>query len=157
MIPRSSVLELGGFAALPGGDPYHDADLAFRIRHAGHKVVYQPTTRVIQHDRLHWKERASSAFKTQEQALKRHFRERWSERLESHPEQSSSLVRLIRPHSNRQTGLGQVLVIDHRIPTPDRDSGSFRMMEIIPAIKNRGITSSCSPTIWRFFLPISRI
>jgi glycosyltransferase involved in cell wall biosynthesis len=48
------------------------------------------------------------------------------------------LVRLLRPQRDRQAALGQVLVIDHRIPTPDRDSGSFRMMEIIRAIKRRG-------------------
>jgi O-antigen biosynthesis protein len=33
---------------------------------------------------------------------------------------------------------GQVLIIDHRLPTPDRDSGSFRMMELIRAIGRRG-------------------
>src|SRR5262245_17987341 len=39
---------------------------------------------------------------------------------------------------SRRAALSQVLIIDHRIPTPNRDSGSFRMMEIIRAIKRRG-------------------
>src|SRR5262249_19550712 len=39
---------------------------------------------------------------------------------------------------SRRNSRSHVLIIDHRIPTPDRDSGSFRMMEIIRAIKRRG-------------------
>ena len=45
---------------------------------------------------------------------------------------------LIRTHSANRPRFGQVLVIDHRIPTADRDCGSLRMIEIIRAIKGRG-------------------
>ena len=40
--------------------------------------------------------------------------------------------------ANATTLTGRVLVIDHAIPTPDRDSGSLRMMEILKAIRRRG-------------------
>ena len=137
MIPRDLFLELGGFDPDQSG-PLCDADLAFRIRHSGHKVIYQPITRVIQHARVSAREQPSTEFRNQEQAHLRRFRERWRERLDSHPEPPRGLVRLLGHHHARQAALGQVLVIDHRLPTPDRDSGSFRMIEMIRAIKRRG-------------------
>jgi glycosyltransferase involved in cell wall biosynthesis len=42
------------------------------------------------------------------------------------------------PHHVQSADRGRVLVIDHRLPTPDRDSGSLRMMELIRAILGRG-------------------
>jgi len=36
-----------------------------------------------------------------------------------------------------ESGSGDVLVIDHRIPYADRDGGSFRMMEILRSIRRR--------------------
>jgi glycosyltransferase involved in cell wall biosynthesis len=53
----------------------------------------------------------------------------------------------------RQHASGQVLVIDHRIPTPNRDSGSFRMMEIIRAIKRRGHHVALIPDNMAVFSP----
>ena len=138
MVPQALFLDLGGFVLADAGASYDDVDLAFRIRHAGHRVIYQPATRVIQHDLSSSRNRVSPASRTQAQTRSRRFRERWHERLQSHPDPCSGLVRLVRPQHARQAALGQVLVIDHRIPSPDRDSGSLRMMEIIRAIKRRG-------------------
>ena len=47
----------------------------------------------------------------------------------------------------------QVLVIDHRLPTPDRDSGSFRMMELIRAIGSRGHLITFFPNNEAVFSP----
>jgi O-antigen biosynthesis protein len=47
----------------------------------------------------------------------------------------------------------QVLVIDHRLPTPDRDSGSFRIMELIRAIQRRGHEITFIPDNWAVFSP----
>jgi O-antigen biosynthesis protein len=49
--------------------------------------------------------------------------------------------------------LGQVLIIDHRLPTPDRDSGSLRMMELIRAIGRRGHQITFIPDNWAVFSP----
>ena len=51
---------------------------------------------------------------------------------------------------------GQVLVIDHRIPTPDRDCGSLRMMEIIRAIKHSGHHVTFIPDNMAVFVRISK-
>lgn len=53
-------------------------------------------------------------------------------------QQVSRPVLLTHPRLRESADRGRVLVIDHRLPTPDRDSGSLRMMELIRAILGRG-------------------
>jgi O-antigen biosynthesis protein len=52
-----------------------------------------------------------------------------------HPRAPSPVIHL---HGPAERSPRPVLVIDHRLPTPDRDSGSVRMMELIRAISRRG-------------------
>jgi glycosyltransferase involved in cell wall biosynthesis len=49
----------------------------------------------------------------------------------------------------------QVLIIDHRLPSPDRDSGSLRMMELIRGIRARGHSVTFIPNnliAWEAYL-----
>ena len=48
------------------------------------------------------------------------------------------MLRLVRADGGETAQLGQVLVIDHRIPTPDRDCGSLCMVEIMCRIRQAG-------------------
>ncbi|HKI21109.1 MAG TPA: glycosyltransferase family 2 protein, partial [Isosphaeraceae bacterium] len=52
MVPRDLFHELGGFDRSYSPAYYEDTDLAFKIRHAGHKVIYQPMARIIHHEGL---------------------------------------------------------------------------------------------------------
>ena len=99
MIPRELFRQLGGFGSRSLASDHEGASLSFKVRHAGHKVIYQPTARVIHDTRLprEWAQTTGTPM----------FR-------------------------------GRVLVIDHSLPTPDLDSGSLRMMEIVKAIRRRG-------------------
>ena len=51
MVPRALFFELGGFDTEGTFEHYGEMDLAFKIHHSGHKVIYQPRAQVIQHDR----------------------------------------------------------------------------------------------------------
>ena len=137
MIRRALFLELGGFDSESQTDAYDHADLAFRIRHSGHQVIYQPLAKIVERDggpaQAHTPQEIRSRTRNQ-----RRFRERWRERLDFHPESNSGLSRLVRAHGLEAGSLGQVLVIDHRIPTPDRDCGSLRMAEIMRRIRQAG-------------------
>ncbi len=55
--------------------------------------------------------------------------------LAGHPDFASPMIH---PLGRAARSPRPVLVIDHRLPTPDRDSGSVRMMELIRAIARRG-------------------
>ncbi len=138
MVPRALFLELGGFDRDRSLEHFSEIDLAFRICHAGHKVIYQPRAQVIQHHRAPLGASTKPEASSRQQAGQASFRQRWRARLEHLPEPATDLVHVRRDQSPSAAGLGQVLVIDHRIPTPDRDCGSLRIVEIMRRIRRAG-------------------
>src|SRR5207244_660920 len=50
MIPKSLFESLGGFDSKYAPCYYEDTDLAFKVRAAGHKVLYQPLSKVIHYE-----------------------------------------------------------------------------------------------------------
>jgi len=138
MVPRALFHEMGGFDPHYSPAYYEDVDLAFKVRRAGHKVVYQPSARVIHHEGVTSGTTVSTGVKAYQAINQPKFRNRWKERLDSHPEPPRDRARIVHSHGRAQKPPGQVLVIDHRELTPDRDSGSLRMMEMIRAIRSRG-------------------
>jgi O-antigen biosynthesis protein len=153
MVTRALFLEIGGFDAGHEADAREEIDLAMRIRHTGHKVIYQPLASVVQSDRARPKARVSPAAGSQQRAAQQGFRERWRERLDHHPQPGPGVLRLVRAHGAESARFGQVLVIDHRLPTADRDSGSFRIMELIRAILRRGHHVTFIPDNMAVFSP----
>jgi glycosyltransferase involved in cell wall biosynthesis len=76
-------------------------------------------------------------------------------RLDTHPQSPEELAPIAHRPGRATPPGGQVLIIDHRLPTPDRDSGSFRMMEMIRAILARGHHVSFIPNnllVWSPYL-----
>ncbi len=138
MVRRALFQHLGGFDTEFKPAYYEDTDLAFKIRHAGQKVIYQPLARIVHHEGLTSGRSVSSGVKSHQLVNQAKFRRRWGERLAAHPDPLSGPVRLVHPHGAEELPRGQVLVIDHRLPTPDRDAGSLRMLELVRAICRRG-------------------
>jgi O-antigen biosynthesis protein len=138
MVPGVLFRGLGGFDERHSLEPYGEVDLAFRINHSGHKVIYQPRAKMIRHAREPQGAGKSAELSALEQVGQTNFRKQWRDRLERHPESTRGISRLVRAHGAPAEQLGQVLVIDHRIPTLDRDCGSFRMVELIRGIQRRG-------------------
>jgi O-antigen biosynthesis protein len=139
MVPRALFEQLGGFDAEFTPAYYEDTDLAFKIRHAGHKIIYQPHARIIHHEGLTSGTSLESGVKSYQVVNQKKFHRRWSERLDFHPSAPP-------PDSDRNiytrdldvASRGQILVFDHRLPFHDQDSGSLRMMEMIRAFSQTG-------------------
>jgi GT2 family glycosyltransferase/glycosyltransferase involved in cell wall biosynthesis len=138
MLPRALFLSLGGFDERYRPAYYEDTDLAFKVREAGLKVIYEPAAEVIHHEGLTWGTDTSKGIKSHQVVNQVAFRERWRERLERHPRTSSELVHIVADNGREGSPPAQILMIDHKILTPDRDSGSLRMMEILKGIRSRG-------------------
>ena len=138
MVPRALFQHLGGFDTEFKPAYYEDTDLAFKIRHAGQKVIYQPLARIVHHEGLTSGRSVRSGVKSYQLVNQAKFRHRWGERLAAHPQPSDAPIRLVHAHGEEANSRGQVLVIDHRLPTPDRDAGSLRMLEMVRAICRRG-------------------
>jgi len=138
MVPRALFERFGGFDSHYKPAYYEDTDLAFKIREAGHKVIYQPMARIVHYEGLTHGRSVQSGVKSYQLVNQEKFRRRWSDRLAAHPEPPKAHTRIIHPHGVETGSRGQVLVIDHRMPSPDRDAGSIRMIEILRAIRLRG-------------------
>ena len=139
MVPRHLFHELGGFDNRYAPAYYEDTDLAFRIRHAGHKVIYQPTAIITHHEGLTSGTSLDSGVKSYQRINQSKFRERWEPRLASHAPQPTG-VRDLNAYTRRMDLIsrGHILVIDAHLLAPDRDCGSLRMMELIRSIRRRG-------------------
>jgi O-antigen biosynthesis protein len=137
MIPRMLFKQLGGFDTHFAPIYYEDTDLAFKARHAGHRVIYQPLSRVIHFEGLTSGTDVRFGLKTHQVTNQTKFRTRWQSRLRLHPDSPTSPVRIVRDHGPGVQAPGNVLVIDHRLPTPDRDAGSVRMFEMMRLIRQR--------------------
>jgi O-antigen biosynthesis protein len=139
MVPRALFEQLGGFDAQFSPAYYEDTDLAFKIRHAGHKIIYQPHARIIHHEGLTSGTSLESGVKSFQVVNQKKFQGRWSERLDFHPPAPPpDSDRNVYTRDRAVAAQGQVLVIDHRLPFADQDCGSLRMMEMIRAVARAG-------------------
>jgi GT2 family glycosyltransferase len=132
-IPRALFAQVGGFDARYAPAYYEDTDLAFAVRAAGRRVLYQPAARVV-HD-----EGATSGTDTGSGAKAYQVRNR--ERFAAH--RSVELTAQPAPgtlpspavlHRNQR----QVLVIDALTPQPDHDSGSLRLVNLMRLLREEG-------------------
>ena len=133
LIKREFWNELGGFDGEYAPAYYEDTDLAFRVRAAGKRVFYQPHAVVV-----HFEGQSSGIDLTQ--GVKRHqvinqkkFADRWEKVLGTHRPNG------MWPHieQNRYTST-RILVIDACMLTPDQDSGSLRMFEMLGLMRSMG-------------------
>jgi GT2 family glycosyltransferase/glycosyltransferase involved in cell wall biosynthesis len=132
-IPRALFTQLNGFDTRYAPAYYEDVDLAFAVRAAGRKVVYQPAATIV-----HFEGQTSGTDVTQ--GIKRHqtinqsaFAAKWAGALAAH-RPNGVHVELERD----RFATTRMLVIDARMLTPDQDAGSLRMqamLEIATALR----------------------
>lgn len=131
---RKSLFEaLGGFDSHYAPAYYEDTDLAFKIRDAGYKVLYQPESVVVHYEGISSGTDLSSGTKRYQVVNHRKFHERWDQALKAQPAPGSP-IHLAATHRHRS----RVLVVDACTPTPDQDSGSVRMTNLLQLLVDRG-------------------
>jgi GT2 family glycosyltransferase len=126
MIPKALFLSMGGFDSRYEPAYYEDTDLAFKVRQAGYKVLYQPLSEVIHYEGATGGTDLSSGAKKYQDVNRSTFAERWADELIRKP--ANGDVAFLR---EPPPGGKNILVIDHHLPMADRDSGSLRMFQIL--------------------------
>ncbi len=125
---------LGGFDERFAPAFYEDTDLAFRIRAAGRTVVYQPLSTVYHHGGASCGDAPGRGIKDLQERNRTIFAAHWSAVLQAH--------RLPGTATTSGTGRARIarrlLVIDHQLPTPDRDAGSAFLSEFMLAFRMLG-------------------
>lgn len=132
-IRRDLFAEMGGFDTHYMPAYYEDTDLAFRIRQKGLRVLYQPAAEVFHIEGVSHGRDENSGIKAHQVTNGKKFFERWQGVLASHNDNA------VDPDNECHRGTkGNVLVIEACMITPDQDSGSIRMFNLLKVLKDEG-------------------
>ncbi len=131
MVRRDLWEKVGGFDERYAPAYFEDTDLAFQARSLGYRVVYQPNSVVVHFEGVSHGKDLATGIKAYQEVNKEKFLERWREVLLRDHFPNGQEVFQARDRSRyRKT----VLVIDHYVPTYDRDAGSFFMYSLLKAL-----------------------
>jgi glycosyltransferase involved in cell wall biosynthesis len=133
MIPKSLFQSVGGFDPRYAPAYYEDTDLAFKVRQAGYKVLYQPLGEVIHYEGATGGTDLATGTKKHQDINRSTFAETWAAELVKRPVSGDAAFLGQAP-----TGRKNILVIDHYVPSPDRDSGSLRMFQVLKLLRQLG-------------------
>ena len=133
MIPKSLFQKLGGFDSKYAPAYYEDTDLSFKARNDGYKVLYQPMSEVIHYEGVTGGTDLAAGTKKHQEINRLTFAETWATELMAKPA-TGDLMSL----TQTPPGKKNILVIDHHLPMPDKDSGSVRMFNILNILRGLG-------------------
>ncbi|HEX8069164.1 MAG TPA: glycosyltransferase [Pyrinomonadaceae bacterium] len=128
LVRRELFDRLGGFDARFAPAYYEDADLCMGVRALGHKVVFQPASRLVHYEGVTAGRDTAAGFKRFQTINREKFVAKWREVLarEHLPHDPAHVER-----AADRSRAPRVVVFDERVPTPDRDAGSARMLFIL--------------------------
>ena len=133
-IERSYFDQLGRFDEQFAPAYYEDTDLSFKVRHDGKRVVYQPASIATHHEGISCGTDVTSGVKKHQALNQDRFLAKWRDELsQNHFPGSLSL-----PEAADRLATGHVLIVDAQVPTPDRDSGSIDMFNMIRILTAEG-------------------
>jgi GT2 family glycosyltransferase len=136
LVPRALFARLGGFDTRYAPAYFEDADIAFQIRAAGLKVLYQPRSRIVHFEGVSHGTDLKAGIKAYQVVNRETFVSRWQATLSSdHFVNAEHVLRARERARHRKV----VLVIDHYVPQPDRDAGSRCMLSVLRAFLQAGL------------------
>jgi O-antigen biosynthesis protein len=141
LVRRALFEEMGGFDRAYAPAYYEDTDLCFRLRERGYSVLYQPAARVTHVGGATAGTDTSTGVKAHQIGHQETFSGRHIAALRQQMPPDPSRVRHAR---DRRRGR-QVLVVDHRVPQPDKDSGSVRMTALLDILADIGFCVTFLP------------
>jgi O-antigen biosynthesis protein len=143
LLVRSEVWEAtGGFDERYIPIYWEDTDLCFAARELGWRVVYEPKAVVIHAEGSSMGTDVTSGGKRHQARNQPEFVKKWRQQLNKQP--SGASPESAYAASDRNHG-PHVLVIDHHVPLPDRDSGSVRMWHLLEGLLSLGCRVSFLP------------
>ncbi|HEX7341829.1 MAG TPA: glycosyltransferase [Rhodanobacteraceae bacterium] len=139
MIRRRLFDSVGGFDTRYAPAYYEDTDLAFSVRAAGQRVIYEPRSLVVHMEGTTSGTDVFAGVKQHQQINQQRFADTWRKALVQQPAAGTpveAILRGSRPH---------LLVIDTATPEPSRDSGSLRLVALCKLLGDLGWRVSFLP------------
>jgi len=143
LIRRELLTRLGGFDGRYAPAYYEDTDLAFAVRAAGLKVFYEPRAVVVHFEGVTAGTDTASGMKRFQTVNRDKFLEKWTNELAAQPAPIHE-ARLA-PAAANHRARGRVLIADSYTPTPDQDSGSLRMVNLMRLLREAGYAIDFMP------------
>jgi O-antigen biosynthesis protein len=135
MVEQHIFARLGGFDEIYAPAYFEDADLCFRLRQIGLKTLYQPQSVVIHHEGMSHGRDINFGIKSYQVANRGKFINRWRNVLsKEHYCNGQNVFRARERAMHRRV----VLVVDHYVPTPDRDAGSRTIVAFLSTLMDAG-------------------
>jgi GT2 family glycosyltransferase/2-polyprenyl-3-methyl-5-hydroxy-6-metoxy-1,4-benzoquinol methylase/uncharacterized coiled-coil protein SlyX len=139
LVRRELFERLGGFDQRYAPAYYEDTDLAFAVRAQGYRSIVEPRAVVVHHEGVSNGTDPAAGLKRYQEINRAVFVDKWAPALADHLPAASALnLWLARQRGPAGHHGGLVLVADHQVPTPDRDSGSVRMHQLLLALVELG-------------------
>ena len=139
-VPRELWRSLGGLDPFYAPAYSEDADLAMRVRAAGHEVWLQPQSRVVHYEGRTSGTDVAAGVKAHQATNMRRFYMRWRDTLASHRPNGSE------PYQERERGqTRRALVIDATTPTPQQDAGSVTTTQTLTLFQALGYKTHYVP------------
>jgi O-antigen biosynthesis protein len=135
-IPRALFERLGGFDEHFAPAYYEDADLAMRVRAAGYRVYYQPAARVVHFEGVSAgtdRGPVVSGMKRYQAINREKFLARWGAEIADWGVRGEDLER-----TKERWVCRRALVVDNYLPTPDKESGSLRLVNLFQILQGLG-------------------
>ncbi len=129
--------QIGGFDDRFAPAYCEDSDLAFEVRRAGLRVVYQPLSKVIHFEGVsNGTDVNGTGLKRYQVENSRKLKEKWAEEFKKQSVNTGNP----NPFRARERSQGKpvILVVDHYVPTFDKDAGSKTTYQYIKMFLEKG-------------------
>ena len=133
LTPKSLWKELEGLSNYLEPMYFEDTDFAFKVREAGYKTWFVPSSVVYHHEGMTSGTDTSSGLKRFQEVNRPKFKRRWAREFSSFGQEG------VRPDLEKDRGIvGRVLFVDYSTPLADRDAGSYAALEEIKLVQSLG-------------------
>ncbi len=134
MIRKGLFETIGGFDRRFSPAYWEDTDLCFTVRQLGYKVLYQPSSVVVHYEGISAGTSTQSGMKQYQEINTAAFVEKWSRELSRRYANDPAHAFLARDLNRGR----RILVVDHYVPTYDKDAGSFFMLSLLRSLRSLG-------------------
>jgi GT2 family glycosyltransferase/glycosyltransferase involved in cell wall biosynthesis len=136
LVRNDTFHQIGGFDERYAPAYFEDSDLCFRLRSVGLKTLYQPSARVVHFEGTSHGRDVAVGIKSYQATNRKTFMRIWRSVLERDHFANGVNVQRARDRARHRP---VVLVVDHMVPTPDRDAGSRTMVDFVRALRDAGM------------------
>lgn len=134
MIETTLFAQVGGFDSRYAPAYCEDMDLAFSVRAAGRRIIYQPESLVVHCEGVSSGLDPFAGIKQYQTINRATFAAKWASELARQPAAGTRVETAI----HARAGSRHMLVIDALMPDPTRDSGSLRLVNILRLLRGEG-------------------